>query len=195
MMRSRLQTHGWHPHYRYRIGHQLLARQDAVGRWLFAGARSSCFGRGVCADGVMPRVAGRRVLVPARRLRSLARLVPDHPRHAVYCYLFHQPGRRSVQGLRAQLCRGTALDAIASGGKTRDLATHHRSGRCLALQQIRRTRRRRTQGPLRVPPKAQPLRIGCTKRAREKLRRTRYFQRTGSMSTVWLPSPSIKTPS
>ncbi len=86
---------------------------------------------------------GRRTrLSRPRRCSRLARLVRDHARHALHRDLFDQPGRRLVQGLRAQLRRGAALARHAPGRKARHLAPHHAAGHGLALHALCRARRR-----------------------------------------------------
>ena len=84
--------------------------------------------------------------LPAGRLCRLEGLVRNDAGHALHRHLFYQPGRRAVQGVRAQLRGSAALDRDVARGKARHLAPHHLAGRCLAFQQVRRARRR-SAGP------------------------------------------------
>ena len=57
---ARRGPHGRHPHHRHRSRHQLVARALALARRHHRLRRGARAGRGVCADGVLPRVAVRR---------------------------------------------------------------------------------------------------------------------------------------
>jgi hypothetical protein len=84
-------------------------------------------------------------------------VVREHARHAVHRDLLDQPGRRGMQGLRAQLRGGAALACDDAGREAPDLAPHHDGRHGLAFQHLCRTgARRRVRG----------LRGACLRRRR-----------------------------
>ncbi|CAD5371888.1 hypothetical protein RA210_U180029 [Rubrivivax sp. A210] len=113
-----------------------MARALALARRHQRLRRGARAGRGLRPDGLPPRVAVRRGQHARGRTRRLAGLVRDHARRALHRDLLNQPGRRHLQGLRAQLRRGAALARLHTGREARRLAPHQPGGHGLALQPL-----------------------------------------------------------
>jgi multidrug resistance protein, MATE family len=124
-----------HPHHRHRSRHQLVARAFALARRHHGLRRGARAGRGLRADGLLPRELCDEATMPrapreawlawyaARPTRPASRSAP--------------PARATrVQGLRPQLRRGAALARPTARPRSAGLAPHHAGRHGLALQPL-----------------------------------------------------------
>ena len=184
-----------HPHHRHRIRHQLVARALAVARRHHRLRRGARAGRGVRADGVLPRGRVRRGHRCRRRRATPGSAwyahTPDAPCIAI-CST--SQGDAVCKGCGRTVRRGAALAGDDAGREARRLAPHHAGRHGLALQPLRRARARshrrrppRRSRRRRLRRRADGRRAGCSDAAAS-LRPERAPHRAAGLAGVRRPA-------